>query len=121
MTSVCLRWGSPDVVRVDNGTEFANAIVDSLFKAFGVKVRTGAVRHPQSQGTAERFNRTLLTLIRKVLEESSDWKTDLDVLLSHYRNRPHSATGLAPAEVMVGGLPRHVIVDRAEDDVHLST
>ena len=45
-TSVCQLWGAPEVVRSDDGTEFRNAIVDSLFKSMGVRVRTGAIRHP---------------------------------------------------------------------------
>ena len=51
--SMCLRWGAPEVVRLDNGTEFSNAIVESLFCLLGVRVCTGAVRHPESQGAVE--------------------------------------------------------------------
>ena len=51
--SVCPRRGPPEVTRCDNGSEFVNAVVDALFKAFGVNVQHGAVRHSQSQGTAE--------------------------------------------------------------------
>ena len=87
---MCLRWGAPEVVRLDNGTEFSNAIVESLFRLLGVCVNTGAVRHPQSQGAVERVNRTLLGLIRKVLDSSSNWREDLDILLHYYRNRPHT-------------------------------
>ena len=60
MTDVCLKWGSPEVVCMANGTKFVNGIVESLVRVFGTKVRTGAVRHPQSQGSAERFNRTFV-------------------------------------------------------------
>ncbi|XP_065182544.1 uncharacterized protein LOC135813373 [Sycon ciliatum] len=119
-TSMCVRWGAPDVVRTDNGTEFRNAIVESLFKVMGVRVRTGAVRHPESQGAAERMNRSLLGLIRKVLSTTSDWQQDLDVLLFFYRNRPHHATRLSPTEAMIGWWPRHLVVEPANDDCLLS-
>ena len=103
-TKICTRWGAPDVVRVDNGSEFANAIVVSVFGMFVARVSTGAVRHPQSQGGAERFNRTLLGLIRKVCDESgADWKDDLDVLVHLYRTRPHNTTGNPPMQAIVGG------------------
>ena len=59
LVDVCSRWGPPEVIRSDNGSEF-NSIVTTLYDAFGVSVRHGAVRHPQSQGGVERFNRTLL-------------------------------------------------------------
>ena len=109
-TEMCKRWGAPEVVRMDNGTEFRNAIMDSVFQLMGVSVRTGAVRHPQSQGSAERANRTILGLIRKVLESSSDWSRDLSVLLFYYRIRVHSATKISPMMAMVGWQPQHLIV-----------
>ncbi|XP_065182549.1 uncharacterized protein LOC135813378 [Sycon ciliatum] len=108
---ICTRWGPPDMVRLDNGTEFINAIVRSVFAMFGVTIQTGAVRHPQSQGCVERFNRTLLTLMRKVLSESSDWNADLNTLLYFYRNRPHSATKISPMEAICGWTPHQLIAD----------
>ena len=57
---VCARWGPPEVVRSDNRTEFVNANVDSMFDVFGITVKHGAVRHPQSQGVVECFHRSLL-------------------------------------------------------------
>ena len=108
-TTLCMRWGPPQVVRTDNGTEFQNAVVRSLFQFFGVVVKTGAVRHPQSQGSAERFNRTLLGLIRKVLDDSHTWKEDLEMLLRSYRIRPHGATGISPMEAMVGWKPDIIV------------
>lgn len=41
--TICCRWGSLEVVRLDNGSEFRNVIVDVLFEKFGVKVRIGVV------------------------------------------------------------------------------
>ena len=119
-TTICCRWGPPDIVRMDNGTEFRNAICDALFQQFGVEVRTGAVRHPQSQGAAERMNRTLITLMRKVLLEASDWKSELELLLLYYRMRPHSATGVAPMVAMTGWLPRDLIVATDQEACSLS-
>ena len=79
--SVCTRWGPPAVVRNDNGSEFINAIINAVFEAFGMQVRHGAVRHPQSQGAVERFNRTLLTLNRKTLDDADDWLSAIDTML----------------------------------------
>ena len=83
-------------------------------------MRPRAVRHPQSQGSAECFNRTLLTMIRKVVEDSSTWRSDLDILLFYYRNRPHSSTGFAPVEVMLGWQPNQLIVESIKPNVPLS-
>ena len=71
----------------------------------------GSVRHPESQGIAERFNRTLLNLIRKVLEAAGDWRAELDMLLYYYRHRVHSATSMSPFEAMVGWKSRNLLID----------
>ena len=119
-TSMCLRWGAPDVVRMDNGTEFVNAVMESLLQLLGVHVWTGAVRHPKSQGSAERFDRTHLGLIRKTLTDSSDWCADLDVLLFQYRNRRHSTTQISPMMAMSGWQPRHIVMGNVEEACSLS-
>ena len=76
---------------------------------------------PQSQGGAERFNRTLLGLIRKVCDESgADWKDDLDVLVHLYRTRPHNTTGIPPMQAMVGWMPRQFLVEDVRDACALS-
>ena len=117
---MCAHWAAPDVVRTDNGPEFQNAIVDSLLRVFGVKVCSGAVQHPQLQGTAERFNRTLLGLVRKTIDVSTDWKADLNVLLYYYRMRPHSSTGITPMEAMVGWMPNRFIIENMPEAYALS-
>ena len=52
ISTVCLKCCPRDVVHVDNGTEFANVIVESMLETFGVRIRTGVVRHQQTQGSA---------------------------------------------------------------------
>ena len=110
--NMCCSFGAPKLVRCDNGTEFCNAVVKALFDAFGVTVAHRAVRHPKSQGAAERFNQTLLMLIRKILDTSDDWQLDMDLLLFYYRARPHSSTGMSPMQAMHGWGPRGLVVDR---------
>ena len=103
--SVC-----PQVVHSDNGKEFRDAVTHALFEAFRVKVQHGAVRHPQSQGAVERFNRTLLTITRKTLDGADDWKTALDLLLFHYGVRSHGVTKTSPIQAMYGWEPRNILI-----------
>ena len=83
--------------------------MSSLFDTFGVTVLKGAVRHPLLQGSVEIFNRTLLTLIRKVLDEAGDWRSQLDVLLYFDRIRPHSVLKISPMRAMLGWEPTGVL------------
>ena len=110
---ICTRWGPPRIIRCDNGTEFVNSIVSAVLKVFDVDVRHGAVRHPQSQGGAERFNRSLLTMIRKTIESSADWVTELPILLYYYRTRIHSVLKMSPMMAMMSWEPRDLCVEAA--------
>ena len=108
---ICTRFGPPRVIRCDNGSEFRNHIVESLFHVFGVSVSHGAVRHPQSQGGGERFNQTLLTLIRKAVDVGNDWEAELQMLLFFYRTRPHSVPGLSAMTAMFGWNTRDLTIE----------
>ena len=56
--------GVPEIVHLDQGQNFESAIFQQVYKAFGVmKTRTTAY-HPQGDGMVEKFNRTLLQLLR---------------------------------------------------------
>ena len=59
-------------------------------------------------------------MIRKIAEDSSTWRSDLDILLFFYWNRQHSATGLTPMEAMVGWQPNQLVVETSSPNVPLS-
>ena len=98
---ICSRFGPQHVVRNDNSTEFRNHIVESLFKVFGIAVRHGAVRHPQSQDCVERFNRPILTMIRK-MTAGSNWDANLRILLFFYRTQLHGMLRVSSMAAMFG-------------------
>ena len=91
---------------MDNGTEF----VKLLLQLLDVHVQTGAVHNSKLQGSADRFNGTLLGFIGKRLTNSSNWCADLEVLRFQYQNRPHSTTQISPMMAMSGWQPRHIAV-----------
>ena len=105
-----MRFGAPRVVTSDNGSESCNRVFSSLLDKFGAHVRHGAVGHLQSQGAAKRFNRTLLTLIRKTVQ-SRDWRVDLDMFLFYNHTRPHSGLGVSPMMAMYSWDARDLIVE----------
>ena len=73
-----------------------------MLKAFGiVKSRTTAYL-PQGDGMVERFNRSLLQLLRYYTQQENDWEQYLLLVLYAYCTAPHSATGISPFELMFG-------------------
>ena len=93
----------------------ANHLTSALYDAFGVCVLRGPACYPQNQGTAERFNRNLLILIRKTVSQCDDWLSALNMMLLAYRNRPHFVTGVSPMEAMCGWSPRGLVVDKPQE------
>ncbi|UYV70259.1 hypothetical protein LAZ67_7002299, partial [Cordylochernes scorpioides] len=57
-------------VRTDNGTEFCNSRFEGLFKRSGIHHQLTTTYSPQSNGVAERVNRTLIDTGRTLLIDS---------------------------------------------------
>ena len=66
------------------------------------KSRTSA-RNPRCNGQSERFNRTLLRMIKAYLcGEQTDWDMNLGCLAGAYRATPNEATKLTPNLLTIG-------------------
>ena len=50
----------------------------------------------------ERFNGTVLKIIRIAGIEKKNWKSEMCNFLFHYRTTPHSVTGISPGELLMG-------------------
>uniref|UniRef100_A0A0K8TJV5 RNA-directed DNA polymerase n=1 Tax=Lygus hesperus TaxID=30085 RepID=A0A0K8TJV5_LYGHE len=80
------RFGVPRELHTDQGRNFEADVFGEVMRILGVhKTRTTALR-PQSNGLAERFNRTLVEMLRKVTElHQKDWDEHLAWALLAYR------------------------------------
>ena len=68
------RFGMPDELLSDQGPELESELVAEWYKVLGVrKIRTSPYR-PTTNGMLERFHRTLIQMIGKVVSEGQrDW------------------------------------------------
>ena len=59
--------------------------------------------HPQTDGLVELFNKTLKSVLRKLVnKEGRDWDRLLPYVLFTYREVPQSTTGFSPFELLYG-------------------
>ena len=100
------RFGIPEILHSDQGANFESTMIRRVCAAFGVlKSRTTAY-HPQGDGMVERFNRTLLQLLRCYTEQNDvDWEGNLPLVLYAYRTASNASTGFSPFVLMMGRDP----------------
>ena len=97
--------GPPKRLHSDQGRNFESYLLSELCKAFGVEKSRTTPYHPMGDGLVERMNRSLLNLLRTLMEKRSNWEDHLQLLLFAYRTTQHSTTKLSPYEVLFGQNP----------------
>jgi len=92
------RHSAPEMLFTDNGTEFKNQVMAKLCEYLNVKQRFTAPYHPQSNASAERFNRTMITYLRKYITDRKalEWEELLPAAQLSYNTQVHSSTGYSP-------------------------
>ncbi|CAJ2674684.1 unnamed protein product [Trifolium pratense] len=101
--NVLARFGIPQVVVTDNGTQFTDKEFQAFLVALGTKQHFTSVEHPQTNGQAEAANRVILRGLRRRLDQNKKkWVEELDNVLWAYRTTPHSTTGETPFRMVYG-------------------
>ena len=119
MTDLFLPFGVPMQLHSDQGREFESRLIAELCRSYDIdKTRTTPYR-PQSDGLVERFNRTVLQMLRTFVKcTPTKWATNLPFCTAAYRASVHESTGCTPnllmmgrevttpADIMFGSVPR---------------
>ncbi|CAJ2656849.1 unnamed protein product [Trifolium pratense] len=101
--NVLARFGIPQVVVTDNGTQFTDKDFQAFLVALGTKQHFTSVEYPQTNGQAEAANRVILRGLRRRLDQNKKkWVEELDNVLWAYRTTPHSTTGETPFRMVYG-------------------
>ncbi|GAU35487.1 hypothetical protein TSUD_384420 [Trifolium subterraneum] len=100
---ILARFGIPQVVVTDNGTQFTNKKFQEFLITIGTTQHFTSVEHPQTNGQAEAANRVLLRGLRRRMGTSKgNWTEELHSVLWSYRTTPHSTTGETPFRLTYG-------------------
>ena len=88
------KYGFPEKIVTDRGTQFEGFLFTELCKVAKItKLRTTSY-HPQCNGNSERFNSTLINMIKTLeYEDKVQWTKHLNTLCSAYNSTLHSSTG----------------------------
>ncbi|XP_078236495.1 uncharacterized protein LOC144584362 [Pogona vitticeps] len=97
------RMGFASEIITDLGTSFTSKLMKRLWQICGIKHKETNAYHPESNGLTEKFNGTLMRMIRAYLAENpNNWDQKLQSLLFAYRSVPQASTGFSPFELLFG-------------------
>ena len=92
--NIVCRFGIPHAIIADNGPQFDNIAFKTFCLVLKIKNLYSTPRYPQSNRQAETTNKTLLSALKKRLEEAKrKWVNELPRVLWAYRTTPGRPTG----------------------------
>lgn len=97
-------------------------VMSDLYKLLHIKQLRTSVYHPQTDGLVERFNRTLKSMLRKVIDkDGKNWDFMLPYLMFAIREVPQASLGFSPFELVYGSHPWGILDIAWETWEHEST
>nr|XP_029148313.1 uncharacterized protein LOC114925206 [Arachis hypogaea] len=100
---VITRFGIPEVVISDNGTQFTDKKFMEFLSGLGIKQKFSSIEHPQTNGQVEAANKVVLLGLKKRLDsKKGNWADELPSVLWSYRTTEQSATGKTPFRLTYG-------------------
>jgi len=92
------RHTAPEVLISDQGKEFCNRVLEKICDLWSIDKKRTSPFHPQTNSSAESYNRTMIKYIRAMLEDNLtlEWEELLPALMLSYNCHVHRSTGESP-------------------------
>ena len=94
------RWGIPDEIVSDNAGQFTSTHFKEFAKKYGFICTTVCPHFPQANGAAE----SAVKIAKRILRQP-----DIFLALIAYRSAPITATGVSPAELLMGSKMKTIL------------
>jgi len=100
---VFTRYGCPEVLMSDRGTNFMSKVVTRLCNLFHTRRTVSSGFRPQSNSAVENLNRTIWSCLRAYCEKQEKWNDYLQTILLGFRSTiSASSTQYTPYHIMFG-------------------
>ena len=99
--------GLPLEIVSDRDSKFVSQFWQELHKLTGIKLKMSSAFHPQTDGSSERTNRTVVQALRfHVQRNQGDWVRALPRVRFHLMNTVNVSTGFSGFQLKMGRSPR---------------
>lgn len=103
LNEVVARFGCPFELLSDQGRNFDGKIFSELCAMLEIRKKRTSPANPRCNGQTERFNKTLVRMIKSFLKgQQREWDTQLGCLAAAYRATVNESTGMTPNLLMLG-------------------
>ncbi len=102
LKSVFTRFGYPEDVTTDNGSQFTSKEFQDFLNENGIKHSKTVPYNPPANGLVERFNREIKAILQASRYDVKTYEDRIQSLLSMARTTVNRGTGKRPDEMFLG-------------------
>lgn len=107
VNKIISRFGIPKSIHSDQGRQFESLLFNQTCEILGIRKTRNSPYHPQGNGQAERFVRTLKDKLRNLVQNNDkEWDELIDIALMTIRVTINESTKMSPFELVYGILPK---------------
>jgi hypothetical protein len=101
--NIVCRFGVPNAIIVDNGTQFDAETFKTFCNQIGTKIHFTLVRHPESNGLVERANEIIITGIIKSIfnQPKRKWPDELIKVVWNHNTVVSRSTGFTLFKLLI--------------------
>ncbi|CAG8641326.1 2328_t:CDS:2, partial [Paraglomus occultum] len=103
LQEICATYGAPEQIISDRGSAFISEKWKTTLPQWGIKHTPTTAANPQANGQVERFNQTLVKMLRKRTGvRKTTWAERLPFVLWDYRTSVQATMERTPSELLYG-------------------
>ena len=97
--NIIYRYGVPENMIIDNGSNLNNKMMKELCESFKIKHHNSSPYRPKMNGAVEVANKNIKKIMQKMVVTYKDWHEMFPFTFHEYRTSIHTLTGHPPSHL----------------------